>query len=1181
MPNTPVAWLPETLIPSTSSGTDADSHVVQLSNGNVLIVWTAFDDGDYDVWGRILDPFGNVVSAELYLGETDNADDFPAVAALPDGGFLIAHEVDTGSFDDIRVRQFDADGVQEALAYAFFDGSSGVPNGFVPEIAVSSSTSAMVIWSQQESATESDVYARIWNSDTESFTGAATLILGGGSVTTYPYIDIDVLSNGNYVVAAGRNNGTGDTDIVVRILSPTGANVLSITSIAGTAGDSELDYDPSVTALAGGGFVVAWRNFDTDDDILAQVFDASGSATSGVIVVSNLGGVDDANEPVVVALDDGGFMVIYDEDTLDQLIAQRFNASGAQVGSNFVISDEANASQPDATLLADGRVQVTYTLNSRIYTQILDVRDAASEGDMPLSGSQFDYWAGTVGNDTFTVDSGAGDVRGGAGNDDITELGAIRNYFGDAGNDTLRVSSAINSDLHDGGSGNDWIDFSNSGENGLEIDLTAELVTDTNANTEQMISFENAIGTAGDDTVTDAVTENNELILGAGNDLVNHLGGLNEDGDTITGGGGNDTVAQTGSGWSFNFFGGAGRDTADFSGTTYGTLGMLVDLATETYDYLYTSTRTAYGASFDIQSVENVFGSNEHDNLFGDGADNIFLGNDGDDSINGRGGADTINGGLGNDTIIGGLGDDVIAGAQGADSMFGNNGRDTLSYSASNAGINITLETGANTGGHAQGDFITGFERIVGSAFADTIDANSRNLTTVEAGGGNDRIIGGANTQTMRGQGGNDTITAYAGANFNSTSVADFLDGGSGSDVLAGAAGDDTIIGGLGDDVVAGNAGADSMEGGNGRDTLSYANSNAAVNVLLESGANTGGHAQGDFITGFERVVGSSFNDVINANNRNLTTIEAGGGNDRIIGGGNTQTMRGGGGNDTITAYAGANFNSTSTADVIEGGNGDDVLAGAAGDDTIIGGLGDDVIAGNAGADSLVGNNGKDTVSYANSNAGVQVLMNSATNTGGHADGDILEGFDRLVGSAFGDVLDANSINTVTIEGGGGNDIIIGGGNFQTLRGGGGNDTITGYSGGNPASTSTLDSIEGGSGNDVLAGANGDDTILGGSGNDIIRANGGNDTVAGGSGADTFIFGLSSEVDTILDFQDDIDTLRLDATLWGGGMTAQQVVNTFADDSSGDTIFDFGGGRIVVLDGVTDKQDMVDDLSFF
>ena len=58
MPNTPVAWLPETLIPSTSSGTDADSHVVQLSNGNVLIVWTAFDDGDYDVWGRILDPFG-------------------------------------------------------------------------------------------------------------------------------------------------------------------------------------------------------------------------------------------------------------------------------------------------------------------------------------------------------------------------------------------------------------------------------------------------------------------------------------------------------------------------------------------------------------------------------------------------------------------------------------------------------------------------------------------------------------------------------------------------------------------------------------------------------------------------------------------------------------------------------------------------------------------------------------------------------------------------------------------------------------------------------------------------------------------------------------------------------------------------------------------------------------------
>ena len=180
------------------------------------------------------------------------------------------------------------------------------------------------------------------------------------------------------------------------------------------------------------------------------------------------------------------------------------------------------------------------------------------------------------------------------------------------------------------------------------------------------------------------------------------------------------------------------------------------------------------------------------------------------------------------------------------------------------------------------------------------------------------------------------------------------------------------------------------------------------------------------------------------------------------------------------------------------------------------------------------------------------------------------EGNDSLLTSSGAD----------TVEGGAGNDRIIGGGNFQSLRGGGGNDTITGYSGADPSSSSVRDIIVGDAGNDVLAGAGGDDTIDGGTGNDLIRGNAGDDILIGGTGFDTFIFGLTSETDTILDFQDDIDTLRLEQAIWGGGLTAQEVVDTFAVDTSGDTVFDFGAGLVVVVENMADRQDMVDDLSF-
>lgn len=149
--------------------------------------------------------------------------------------------------------------------------------------------------------------------------------------------------------------------------------------------------------------------------------------------------------------------------------------------------------------------------------------------------------------------------------------------------------------------------------------------------------------------------------------------------------------------------------------------------------------------------------------------------------------------------------------------------------------------------------------------------------------------------------------------------------GGSGDDVLMGNDADNILRGNAGDDFMMGRGGADTFDGGAGFDTVSYANAEEGIVVTQYSGVS--GAAAGDRLIGVERIIGTDFDDLMQAGS---------------IGG----TLEGGAGNDTL--YGGRR------ADVLMGGDGDDVLYGLAGDDTLSAGGGADTLAGGAGIDTFV-----------------------------------------------------------------------------------------------------------------------------------------------------------------------------------------------------------------------------------
>ena len=139
------------------------------------------------------------------------------------------------------------------------------------------------------------------------------------------------------------------------------------------------------------------------------------------------------------------------------------------------------------------------------------------------------------------------------------------------------------------------------------------------------------------------------------------------------------------------------------------------------------------------------------------------------------------------------------------------------------------------------------------------------------------------------------------------------------------------------------------------------------------------------------------------------------------------------------------------------------------------------------------------------------------------------------------------------------------------LRGDANNDELFGETGN--------DLMYGGSGDDTLDGFNGEDVFDGGTGNDALVSRRDGD-------ADTFTFGRNYDLDTITFFEEGIDQLELNDNLWGGGLTAAQVVANYASVNPAGTqiTLDFGNGDVLKVkssSGGLDLVTLVGDITIF
>ncbi len=876
---------------------------------------------------------------------------------------------------------------------------------------------------------------------------------------------------------------------------------------------------------------------------------------------------------------------------------------------------------------------------------------ATSDPDFLVGTGSDDGFSGLGGDDL--IEGAAGDdlLGGGEGNDELRGGAGADVLTGGAGDD--RLSGGFGADGFDGGDGFDTIDYAFSLDD-WTVDLAAGEAAILSGGApvleESFSNIEAVVGGAGRDTlIGDSQanriegSEGNDLLGGGdGNDVFVYRGseaGL----DQVDGGSGTDRVEAAEDGAVIGLA--SLQNVEQISGNGHsGVMLTGTDLA-ETIDL----------APVEVSGISLIYMAAGNDLLIGAaGSDTVDLGL-GDDvfRISGDQGADAVAGGDGTDRVEAGADNSVIrlsslagveqlAGAGFADvSVGGTSLGDVLNF------VNVTLTGIVRIDGGDGNDTLTGSaqaDTLRGSGGDDVLAGGGGNdifeivsetdgADTVDGGSGTDQILAVTQGVTIRlaaQTAGVETITGLGSAlvygslndNVNLTGVTlngiVSIDAGSGNDTVIASGAGDTILAGLGNDTLTGNGGNDSY-------VFNLGDGNDIVQEFSSGGAGSGGTDAlvfGAGISAEDVTISKTGNDVIltiGASGETLTLKSQAGTTasywveevrfadgtvwDRVT----TITT------PTYGTAAGEILNGTSGTDVIFGLGGNDTLSGAAsadrlfggeGADTIVGGLGDDVLSGDAGDDVFSFTNG-DGYDFVSGGAGYDMIVATANNCAIAL--STLSGIEEISTGGFsgvtvwgsnvaaGDMLDFSGVTMtgiVKIDGGSGNDVLIGSAGADTLVGGSGNDTLSGHLGN--------DSIDGGSNTDTadysartnlwtinlaaasnhaqsgsetdtliaienVTGGSGADTITGSSAANVLSGGGGDDRISGGAGNDTLQGGLGTDIAAFAGLQASYSIVTAGGSIQIVDNQTSVDGNDGTDTLAGVEIAEFKGGVQVSL----------------
>lgn len=302
-----------------------------LANGNVAAVWVSEgeDGSGKGVYGIIVDSSGKVIVSQFLVNsDTSGNEDLPTIAALQNGGFIVAWQSDKTGRNRVYGQIFTSTAIKIGEEIDLVN-PLDPDSGSAPTVAQAPNNEALVAWVEGTGKVgrENDIRAQRVNA-TGGLVSRNFLIAGSGSETeSHP--KVAYLTDGNVAVVWQKEIVTTDDVFGAIYNSSFIRNDLGRINTVTT----EEQRRPEMAALDNGRFITVWTSLNqvpsparNNEDIFAQIFFNGGSRDGGEFLVNDATvGVQWRHR--VAALQGGGFVVSWIDTTKEAIFAKVFSES--------------------------------------------------------------------------------------------------------------------------------------------------------------------------------------------------------------------------------------------------------------------------------------------------------------------------------------------------------------------------------------------------------------------------------------------------------------------------------------------------------------------------------------------------------------------------------------------------------------------------------------------------------------------------------------------------------------------------------------------------------------------------------------------------------------------------------------------------------------------------------------
>ncbi len=461
----------ETQVNTFTTGDQKESSVAALADGGYVVTWASYgqDGAGANIYAQRYDASGATIGAEFKVNTdlTQIWQQTPDITGMPDGGFIVTWQsfLQDGSANGIFAQRYDANGVLDGGEFSV----NTTTDNWQWESSITDLADGgfVVTWSTfLQDGSGTGIAGQRYNAD--GTPAGNEFLVNTHTIDNQQRPEIASLSDGGFVItwiSQGQDNAAangGGYGVYGQRYdangNPAGGEFLVNTTIAGDQTFS------AITGLDGGGFLVTWATYNLTTlryEIYGQLYGANGVAIDGEFMVSTpIEGRQLLSS--VTAMPDGGFVIVWNSeegaaissaDSIYDIYAQRYDASGAKIGDAMLVNTTVadNQTNPSITVLSDGSYVVTWDSTGN---------DGALDGVFSqLFKAQF---FGTQGADTLSDTVGADWMRGRGGDDTLYGLGGNDLMHGGRGDDTLyggadndRLKGNTGDDTLYGGIGND------------------------------------------------------------------------------------------------------------------------------------------------------------------------------------------------------------------------------------------------------------------------------------------------------------------------------------------------------------------------------------------------------------------------------------------------------------------------------------------------------------------------------------------------------------------------------------------------------------------------------------------------------------------------------------------------------------------------------------------------------